>query len=92
MVFPLYTSVSNNSDVQLNFGPMNGLGTTTSSETNSGKTLVYSYDGPLNYRGMDLTLRLKMNVLKTQSELRIQYTITIPGHVNEASHSLVLRK
>ncbi|MNY65483.1 hypothetical protein D3C86_2027550 [compost metagenome] len=71
---------------------MEGLGKTIYDEFNGTKTLTYSFDGPINFEGSDVTLKLDMTVVKTSSNVKVQYTIEVPGQINKTSHSFTLRK
>lgn len=90
VVFPLFSSVSENSAVSFNFGPMQGLGSTIVQRQNGFQVLKYSYHGPLTYEGMDITLNLDLQATRKNQELHVQYTLEIPGHVKAESHSFVL--
>lgn len=92
VVFPLFSSVSSGSDVSSEFGPIKGLGQTTLVEDDSGKSLTYSYSGPVNYKDTDVTLNFSMTVKQNESSLAVQYTIEVPSYISKSTHSFVLQK
>lgn len=89
---PLYYSVSENSDLTFHFGPIEGFGITTQTQSSEQTTYHYKADGPINYRGIDINLKLDVTMIKSNNDLIISYTLEIPDHIKKTSHSLVLKK
>ncbi|WP_413287723.1 hypothetical protein [Bdellovibrio sp. HCB337] len=92
LMFPLYRSVSSNSDMSTDLGPMQGLGSTTLTESGTVKTLTYSYHGPVTYKGVDVTLNLDMTVVKNGNRVTVDYTLEIPSHITKTAHKFELQK
>lgn len=90
-IFPLYSFVGENSDSQYLFGPMEGLGTSTMQEANGVKTFKYSYKGPINMRGTDITLELDMTVVKTSARVTVTYSLNIPSHNEKSAHTFTMK-
>lgn len=91
-IIPLVFDVGTNSSASYSVGPMEGLGKTIYDEFNGTKTLTYSFSGPINFEGSDIMLSLDMTVVKTTSNVKVQYTFEVPGQINKTSHSFTLRK
>lgn len=92
LIFPLFTSVGSSSSSTVNFGPMDGYGTTKLSESGGKTTLTYSFHGKITYRGTPTQIELDMEVVKQNDRLNISYTFEVPGEVNKTSHRFVLVK
>lgn len=92
VMFPLYYSVSAGSDASYNFGPIEGLGTSQVTDINGVKTLSYSYHGPVNYRGMDITMNLDMKVIESGRNMDVTYTLEVPNQVTKVTHQFTLAK
>ncbi|MFZ3229734.1 MAG: hypothetical protein WA160_05990 [Pseudobdellovibrio sp.] len=92
LLLPLIKQISTSTDVTSYFGPMEGLGTTTVTTVDGVKTYNYSYNGPINYKGTDLTLILNIKIAKDNYNLTLTYDLEIPSYVSKTSHSLVLKK
>ncbi|MBK9321606.1 MAG: hypothetical protein IPM97_01380 [Bdellovibrionaceae bacterium] len=92
LVFPLYASVSTNTDMTYNFGPMEGLGATTVSVSGGTKTYTYSYHGPIYANGVDVTMALDMTVMKSGSTMSVTYTLEVPSYIKKVSHTFTVTK
>jgi hypothetical protein len=92
LALPLVYSVGANSTGSYSVGPMEGLGTTTSSEINGVKTINYSFHGPINFKGTDITMNLDMAVVRSSSNVKVQYTLEVPGQITKTTHAFTLRK
>ncbi len=91
-VFPLYYSVSASSDASYNFGPIDAKGTTEKSVSGQQTVYTYHYNGPITFRGMDVTLKLDMTVIQYFSDVEIRYTIEVPGQIASSTHKMILKK
>jgi hypothetical protein len=89
---PLIYSVGTSTTASYSVGPLEGLGTTTYEESNGVKTINYSFHGPINFKNSDITMNLDMAVVRTSSNVKVRYTLEIPGHVTKTSHAFTLRK
>lgn len=89
--FPLFYSVNGSSTASFTFGPMEGLGKTTVNQAGDVKTLTYSYQGPIYYRGTDITLNLDMKVVADTRFTMVSYTLEIPGHIGKSTHTFKLK-
>lgn len=92
LVFPLYSSVGKDTDMSSDFGPMENVGTTTVSSNNGVKTYTYSYHGPMNAKGLDVTVNLDMTVVKSGNALTVNYTLEVPNYIAKTSHNFALTK
>jgi len=88
----LYYYVSENSEATYNFGPIDGFGITTKTQNAEQTTYHYTVDGPINYRGVDITLKLDLTMVKSNDGLTVNYTIEIPDHIKKTSHNFLLKK
>ncbi|MGZ3805937.1 MAG: hypothetical protein ACXWRE_16680 [Pseudobdellovibrionaceae bacterium] len=92
LTIPLYYSVGQGSSAHYNFGPLDGLGTTSIREENGIKTYKYSYHGPVKFKGMDITMNLDLTVAKYGNKLDVTYTLEVPSYITITTHSFTLTK
>lgn len=89
---PLVYSISANSELSYNFGPIEGLGATVVTGDSLRKVYSYKYAGPVNYGGTDITLNLQIDMEVTSNSLLINYEVEVPGQVAKTSHQFTLSK
>lgn len=84
---PLINYVSGSSTSEFSFGPLEGLGITKLIKDQNGKTLSYSYHGPITADGRDVTLNLDMTVVTSGKTVHVTYTLEVPKHINKVTNS-----
>jgi hypothetical protein len=92
LVLPLYDFVGENSSSNYEFGVMEGLGVSTYKESGDQKIYTYKYKGPIYTDGEDITLDLSIQVVKTEADMQVTYTLEVPNHIKRTSHSFVVGK
>lgn len=90
LLLPLFTNIS--AGEQFDVGPLNGLGISRLTTQGNIKTLSYSFNGPIVYRGESLTLNLELRVLKNEGRLDVAYTLNVPGKIPLSSHQMTLQR
>lgn len=92
LTIPLYYSVGQATSASYNFGPLEGLGSTSIRDENGIKTYKYSYHGPVKFKGMDITMNLDLSVAKYGNKLDVTYTLEVPSYITKTTHSFTLSK
>lgn len=91
LVFKLFAEVSDNYTHYYKFGPMEGIGKNSFTEMSGSKFWNYIYEGPINFRGQTIELKLKLQVEKSDREIFVYYSLDVPGYVNNIQHNFKMK-
>ena len=98
IVFPLFYSVSANSDAAYNFGVLKNKGESKlliskNPETQKQiETLTYKFQGPITMQGQPIEMSLDLIVVSDGESLNITYTLEVKNHVKSITRNFKLLK